>query len=51
MSGSSLDAACDRLGIDRKSRAKHRAQLEAELCAEVFRRLVFGNAPPARVLA
>lgn len=44
---SALDDACDRLGIDRRRRTKHRAMLDAELCAEVFVQLIFGRAPSA----
>jgi DNA polymerase III epsilon subunit-like protein len=41
-----LSDVCDRLDIDRTSRAKHRAKLDADLCAEVFKQLVFGRKTP-----
>jgi len=41
--GGTLDDACDRLGIDRSRRQKHRAILDAELCATVFTLLIFGR--------
>lgn len=42
-----LDDVCDKLHIDRSSRIKHRALIDAELCAKVFARLVFGRRPAA----
>lgn len=44
-----LDEACDVLRINRRSRTKHRAQLDAQLCAEVFRQLVFERQAPANM--
>src|SRR6185437_10862600 len=38
-----LDDACDRLEIDRGQRVKHRAMIDAELCAAVFTQLIFGR--------
>ncbi len=39
----SLDALCDRFGIDRSRRSKHGALLDAELLAEVYAELLGGK--------
>jgi DNA polymerase III subunit epsilon len=39
----SLDALCDRLGVDRSARQRHGALLDAELLAEVYLQLTRGQ--------
>lgn len=46
-----LDSVCDALGIDRSRRLKHRAGLDAQLCAEVLRTLTFGARTKMRSVA
>jgi len=42
----SLDAACRRYGIDTKRRVVHTAHIDAELCAELFFKLIDKNQTP-----
>lgn len=38
-----LDEVCDKLDIEHSGRDKHRAMMDAELCAAVFTMLIFGR--------
>ena len=47
----SLDALCERFGIDKSARTKHGALLDAQLLAEVYLELVGGRQPDLALAA